>query len=153
MAAAFDWKRLSFTDRVIAVTAFVALIALFLPWEGWSGFGASYSVGGFSTGYGWLGAVLVVAAGVYVVMHRSGSNMPRTGYGPGVTVLALSVIGAVLVVLRWLTLPRVSGSSIAGNYNYGPRVGIFLTLIAAVVQAVFAVRLFRSTGEALPWAK
>ena len=101
MAASFDWKKLSTTDRVISITSLVALISLFLPWEGYSGFGVSYSVGGFSTGYGWLGALLIVAAGVYVVAHRSGSSMPKTPYGPGVIVLGLSVIGAVLVILRW----------------------------------------------------
>jgi apolipoprotein N-acyltransferase len=151
MAASFDWKKLSSTDRVIAITSLVALIALFLPWEGASGPGYSYSVSGFSTSYGWLGALLVIAAGVYLVMLRSGSTMPRTPYGPGVIVLGLSVIGAVLVIIRWISLPR--GSYAAGFFNYGPRIGIFLALIAAVVQAVFALRLFRSTGEALPWAK
>ncbi|HWD95016.1 MAG TPA: hypothetical protein VG246_01190 [Acidimicrobiales bacterium] len=108
---------------------------------------------GFSTGYGWLGALLVVAAGVYLVMLRSGSSMPSTSYGPGVIVLGLSVIGAVLVILRWVTMPRASGATLGGNFNYGPRIGIILTLIAAVVQAFFALRLFRSTGEALPLAK
>jgi hypothetical protein len=152
MAAAFDWKKLSLTDRVIAITAAVALIALFLPWEGWSGLGASASVSGFSTGYGFLGAILVILAGVYIVMLRSGSRMPRSSYGPSVIVLGLSMIGAVLVVVRWLTLPRMSGAAYTG-FSYGPRIGMILALIAAVVEAFFALRLFRSTGEALPWAK
>lgn len=150
--AAFDWKKLSTADRVVAVTALIALIALFLPWYGWSGFGYSYSVSGFSSGYGWLGALLVFASGLYLVMLRSGSNMPKTGYGPGVIVLGGSVIGAIIVILRWVTLPRGSYGSALGSFSYGPRVGLILALIAGVVQTIYAVRLFRSSGEALPWA-
>lgn len=149
--AAFDWKKLTTADRVVAITALIALIALFLPWYGWSGFGYSYSVGGFSSGYGWLGALLVVAAGVYLVMLRSGSNMPKTSYGPGVIVLGASVIGAAIIAIRWATLPRGSYGA-AGAFSYGARIGIYLALIAGIVQAVFALRLFRSSGESLPWA-
>jgi len=32
-------------------------------------------------------------------------------------------------------------------------VGIYLTIIAGVVQVVAAFALFRSSGEKLPWAK
>ena len=50
----------------------------------------SVSVSGFSSGYGWLGALLIIAAGVYLAMVRAGSNMPNTGVGPGVAVLGRS---------------------------------------------------------------
>ncbi len=150
--AALDWKKLSTADRVVAITAAIALIALFLPWYGWSGFGYSYSVSGFSSGYGWLGALLILAVGVYLVLLRSGSNMPKTSYGPGVIVLGGSVIGAVIVLLRWVTLPRGSYGNAVGSFSYGARIGIYLALVAGIVQAIFALRLFRSSGERLPWA-
>jgi hypothetical protein len=38
------------------------------------------------------------------------------------------------------------------SFTYGPRIGMYIVLIAGVVQAFFALRLFRSTGEAVPWA-
>jgi hypothetical protein len=151
--AAFDWKKLSTTERVIAITALLALISLFLPWYGWSNSAYSFSVGAFSSGYGWIGALLVFAAGAYLVMLRSGSNMPKTAYGPGVLVLGASVIGAVIVILRWITLPHGSYGVSGAGFSYGPSIGLFLALLASIVQAVFALRLFRSTGEALPWAK
>ena len=44
------------------------------------------------------------------------------------------------------------GIGVAG-FSYGPRVGIYLTIVAGVVQVVAAVALFRSSGEKLPWAK
>ena len=149
--ATFDWKKLSTTDKVIAVTAAVALIALFLPWEGYSGVFGSYTKSGLSSSWGLIGGLLIVLAGVYIVFLRAGSNMPKFSYGPGVIVLGLSVIGAVLVILRWATLPRVSFQGT--SYSYGPQVGIYLTLIAGIVQAFFALRMFRASGEALPWSK
>jgi hypothetical protein len=149
--AAFDWNKLTTTDKVISVTALIAFIGLFLPWYGFSSPLYSVSVSGFSTGYGWLGALLIVAAGVYLVMLRSGSNMPKTSYGPGVLVLGASALGALIVIIRWLTVPKGSSSGLS-SFSYGPRVGMYIVLIAGVVQAFFALRLFRSTGEAVPWA-
>ena len=60
--AAFEWNKLTTTDKVISVTALIALIGLFLPWYGFSSPLYSASVSGFSTSYGWLGALLIVAA-------------------------------------------------------------------------------------------
>jgi hypothetical protein len=149
--AAFEWNKLTSTDKVISVTALIALIGLFLPWYGFSSPLYSASVSGFSTSYGWLGALLIVAAGVYLVLLRSGSNMPKTSYGPGVLVLGASALGALIVIIRWLTVPKGSYSGLS-SFTYGPRIGMYIVLIAGVVQAFFALRLFRSTGEAVPWA-
>jgi hypothetical protein len=150
MATSFDWKKYSTADKVIAITGLIALIALFLPWEGVSSGPFSASVSGFSTSYGWLGALLIVAAGAYIFFSRAGSNMPKFSYGPGVIVLGLSALGTLIVIIRWLTLPRASFDG--GAYSYGPRVGIFLVLIAGIIQAIFALRLFQASGEAVPWA-
>lgn len=152
--ATVDFKKLSTIDRVVVGAAAVALIAMFLPWYGASSGAFSASVSGFGSGYGWIGAVLVLAAGVYLLMQRSGSKMPATSMGPGVMVLGLSVIGTVLVAIRWISLPRGSfGVANVSYYSYGPRVGIVLVLIAGIVQVVCALRLFRRSGESLPWAK
>jgi hypothetical protein len=151
--AVFDWKKLSTADRVIAVAALIALISLFLPWYGYSSSFGGASVSGFSTSYGWLGALLVVAAGVYLVLLRSGANMPKTSIGPAVIVLGASAIGTIIVAIRWLTLPSGSGGAGGFSYSYGARIGIIIALVAAIVQVVFSFRLFKASGEALPWAK
>lgn len=150
--AAMDMSKLDTLDRIVAVTGLVALVSLFLPWYGGSGGGFSASVSGFSAGFtGWFGGLLVVAAGVYVVMLRSGSSLPKTSFGPGVAVLGLSAIGTLLVIIRWATLPR-AGSAF-GGFSYGPRIGIYLTLLAGIIQVVISFRLFKRTGESLPWEK
>lgn len=150
--AKFEAKELSKLDWVVVVAAALALICLFLPWYGASAFGFSASVSGWSTGYGWVGAVLIVAAGAYLVMQRSRVDLSRVNVGPAAVVLGAAVIGTVLVILRWATLPRGhAGIGGVNVYSYGPRVGIWLTLVVGVVQVVCALSLFRASGEKLPW--
>ena len=146
--ATFDFKKLSRVDRGVAGSGFVALIALFLPWYGVSSGPFSASVSGFGSGYGWLGALLIFATGLYLVLLRSGSNVPKLSVGPGFIMLGASLLGTVIVGLRWLSLP--SGGA-GGYYNYGPRIGIFVALIAGIVQVVCALSLFRGSGESVPW--
>lgn len=145
---AVDFKKLDKLDRVVVITAAIALVALFLPWYGVTSGPFSASVSGFSTSYGWLGALLIIAAGVYLLMLRSGSSMPKTSMGPGVLVLGASALGTLLVIIRWITLPK---GGIGGAYSYGPRIGIYFALVAGVVQAVISFKLFKASGEKLPW--
>ena len=145
--AAFDMKKLSTADRAVVGAGAVALICLFLPWYGGGTSLISVSWSGFSSGWGWIGSLAIIAAGVYLAGLRSGSNMPKISYGPGVTVLGLSLIGTIIVALRWLTIPSGSGF----GYSYGPKYGLYLTILAGIVQAVFSFQLFKSSGEKVPW--
>ena len=147
-----DWKTLDQLDRVVAITSAVTVISMFLPWYGASILGFSASVDGFGSGYGLIGALLIVAAGAYLVIVRSGNAVPSS-IGPGVTVLGLSAIGALLVVIRWISLPSGGGGISGEPFSYGPRVGLYLTLVAGVVQVVIAFRLFKRSGEEIPWSK
>lgn len=147
-----DWTTLDRLERVVAITAAVAVIAMFLPWYGASILGFSASVNGFGSGYGWIGALLLVAAGAYLVLVRSGNSVPRTSMGPSTVVLGLSVFGALLVVVRWISLPSGGGGISGEPYSYGPRVGLYLTVVAGVVQVVAAFRLFQRSGEKPPWS-
>jgi hypothetical protein len=84
-------------------------------------------------------------------MQRSGAEMPRTSVGPGVITLGGSAIGAILVLVHWVTAPR---ASVGGGFiNYGPRYGMIIELLAGIVQVACALTLFRRSGEAVPWNK
>ena len=144
----FDVKRLSTLDRVLVGSAALALISLFLPWWGASAGGFSVSVSGFSTSYGWLGALLIVAAGVYLVLHRSEVDLSKMPLTPSLVVLGAAGLGTLIVILRWLTLP----SSHSRFGSYGPMAGIYIAVIAGVAAVVCAVMMFRSSGDKLPWA-
>lgn len=94
-----------------------------------------------------LGALLIVATAVYLGMLRSGASIPRMSISPAVLTLGGSVIGAALVLLRWLFAGRVS-YSLAG-YSYGPRFAMIIEVLAGIVQAACALSLFRRSGEEL----
>ncbi|MGO8874162.1 MAG: hypothetical protein ACLQNG_00130 [Acidimicrobiales bacterium] len=150
--ASFDAKKLSQVDWGVAGAGVLALICLFLPWYGVSAGIFSASVSGWSTSYGWLGALLIVAAGAYLVLQRSQVDLSKVPIGPAVVVLGAGGLGTLIVILRWLTLPSGSGGSALGGYSYGPRIGLYLTLLAGLVQVGCAVKLFMASGEPLPWA-
>jgi hypothetical protein len=152
--AKFDAKRLSRLDWTVVGAAGVSLISLFLPWYGASSGAFSASVNGWSTSYGWFGALLIIAAGAFLAMQRSEVNLSRVRVTPAVVVLGAAGLGTLIVVFRWITLP--SGHAGIGGvtlYSYGPRVGIFLAIVAGVVQVGAAMALFRTSGEKLPWVK
>ncbi len=145
---AVDFKKLDILDRVVVITAAITLVALFLPWWGWSFGGAGFSASGFHTGFtGWAGSLLIIFAGVYLLLLRSGTTMYKSRFGPGVTVLGTSAVGTLLVVIRWATIP--SGGT--GYSGYGPRIGLYFALIAGIVQVLISFKLFRATGEKMPW--
>lgn len=72
--------------------------------------------------------------------------MPELPAGPAAVIAGASILGVLLILIRLVTLPDVQG------IGAGARFGIFLALIAGVVQVVGAVMAFRESGEALPWA-
>ena len=114
----------------------------------------SASVSGWSTSYGWFGALLIIAAGVFLALQRSQVNLSSVPVTPAVVVLGAAALGTLIVVIRWITLP--SGHAGVGGvtvYSYGPRVGIFLTILAGLAQVGAAVALFRASGEKLPWSE
>lgn len=139
-----DWKHLSTLDRAIIGGAGVAFISLFLPW--W-GIGA-FSVSGWSAGFtAWAGGLLLTAAGVLLVLRRSGADLSFGGIGPSIVVAAVSALGLLLVVIRWTSLPRYQGLDVGARY------GLYIGVIAGIVVVTAAVMELRASGEQLPWAR
>lgn len=147
----FDLTRLGNLDRAIAGGALVVFIAGFLPWWGYTGPLDRYSasVSGWSAGFSaWAGTLLLVVAGILIVLRRSGAELPSLPVGPAVLVAGTASVGLLLVVIRWLTLPRVHGG-LAGSI--GAKYGIWLALIAGAVETAAAIAELRASGERLPW--
>jgi hypothetical protein len=141
----FDWKRLSTLDRVIAVSALVAFIAAFLPWYGASVGPFSVSASGWSAGFtAWAGSLLLVLGGLLIVLRGSGTSVPST-VGPAPLVATVAGLGLLLVIIRWVSFPRVQASGV--GYNVGARFGIYLALIAGIAEVTAAVMQMRSSGE------
>lgn len=150
---ALDLKKLSRLDWGILGAAVVGFVALFLPWYGVSSGLFSASVSGWSTSYGWLGGLLIIASGAYLALHRAEFDLSKVPVGLAVVVLGTSVLGTFIVIIQWLTLPKGSGAINGVTvYNYGPRVGIIIALVVGVIQVVCAFLLFRASSEPVPWA-
>jgi hypothetical protein len=148
---AFDVKKLTKLDRIIVGAAAVARLSTFLPWWGYSGPLHLYgtSIIGWNAGFtAWFGALLLAAAGGFLLARRAGTKLPELPVGPAVVVLGASILGLAFIVLRWISLPRIRGG-LAGSV--GPRYGIWLAMLAGIVELVAAVAEFRASGESLPW--
>ncbi|HEY1564923.1 MAG TPA: hypothetical protein VGF72_09595 [Gaiellaceae bacterium] len=142
----FDWKSLSTLDRAIVAGAAVAFIALFLPWWGVGFIG--FSVDGWGAGFtAWAGGLLLTAAGVLLVLRRSGATMSFGGAGPSVVTAGVAALGLLLVIIRWASLPSYRGSGVGAKY------GLYIALIAGIVEVAAAVMAMRASGEQLPWAQ
>ena len=148
----FDWKQLSTLDRVIAVGAAVVFIASFMPWYGVSVGPFSASVSGWSAGFtAWAGALLLTFAGVLLVLRRSGATLPSLQVGPSVLVAGIAGLGLLLVIIRWVSLPRYHISDL--SYDAGARYGLYIALIAGIAEVAAAVTAMRASGEKMPWAQ
>jgi hypothetical protein len=148
-----DLGRLSQLDRGIVGGAVVVFISGFLPWWGYKGPLSAYapSVDGFSTGFsGWAGILLLFLAGLYLFLRRMDVSLPALPVGPAVAVAGVAALGLLLVVIRWLTLPSVPA---ALRGTIGTKYGLFVALLAGIVEVVCAVVELRASGEPLPWAQ
>jgi hypothetical protein len=148
-----DLGRLSQLDRGIVVGAAVVFISGFLPWYGYSGPVSLYSasVSGFGSGFtGWAGILLLFIAGLYLFLRRMEVAMPDLPVGPAVAVAGVAALGLLLVIIRWLSFPSVH-AGLAGSI--GAKYGVWIALIAGIVEVGCAVVELRASGEQLPWAQ
>jgi len=148
--AKFDINKFSTIDKVLGGAAVLALIALFLPWYSVTVGPFSASTSGFGTSWGWLGDLLIIAAGVYLVLQRSGVDLSKMPAPPSVIILGASALGTLIVILRWVTVPSYHG--LGHDVSYGPSAGMYIAIICGVAEVVCAVMTFRSSGDKLPWA-
>lgn len=145
------WERLRAVDRCICLGAAIVFVSGFMPWWGYTGpmhlYGAS--VAGFSSGFtAWAGILLLAAAGGMHVARLSNRRVPELPLSPALAIAAAAGLGLFLVVVRWLTLPRVH-AGFAGSV--GPRFGIWIAIVAGAVELAGAVAVLRASGESLPW--
>jgi hypothetical protein len=141
-------NRLSRLEAAVGITAGLALLSLFIPWYHISGVG-SQSFSAWDTGYGWIGDLLVVVAGAYVVLNRSRANGAAMLLRPTVIVLGASALGTVLVMMRLGSLPKASSQSVAGIVveSNGPSAGIVIALLVGIAQSVLVFLMLRAVRK------
>jgi hypothetical protein len=127
---------------VVVGAAGVAFIAGFLPW--WAGLGLGGEVSnGWSAGFtAWAGTLLLTTAGVLVLLRRSGVSWPMTVVGPSKLIAGVSVIGLLLVFVRWMSLPSYRDLGFVAEVRFG----VYVALIAGVVEVAAAVADLLASG-------
>lgn len=143
----FDARRFSTLDWVMVAAAVGAFISTFLPWYGATVGPFDASVSGWSAGFAaWAGALLITAAGALVALRRSGASMSAVGpVGPSAFIVLVAGLGLLLVIIRWLSFPTYHAAGFSGNV--GARYGIYVALIAGIVEVIAAVLAMRSSDD------
>ena len=143
-------KHLNALDRVIVGAAAVAFITLFLPWYDVAV--GRLSVTGSGGFVGSAGAFCLTAAGALLLYRRAGGSLlSGANAGPSALVAGLAAVGLVLVILRWATLPRYHASGVDFSYSVTPSYGLYLALIAGIVETAAAILALRTAGRQRPW--
>ena len=62
-------------------------------------------------------------------------------------VAGVAAVGLLLVIIRWISFPRYHGVDVGARY------GIYIALLAGIVEVAAAVMQMRASGEAVPWAQ
>jgi hypothetical protein len=144
-------RRLSRAEQVTGAASMIVLVALFLPWFGFSELGASITVSG-TTAHSYLVVVVITALLMtgYLLLRCGWDELPvRLPVAPEVLLLVGAGVQLALVLFGFLDMP-LSG--------LGWEIGAYLALIAAVAAAVPltpvalgpALHLWQSRAQAAP---
>jgi hypothetical protein len=128
-------------DATLLGGGVVMLIASLLSW--WSVSDGPYRVGvdGWDAGVtAWLPCLVGIAIGVAVgVRVVRATTLPGVGgFGPTGIMAAAALVSVVLIVIRWLTLPRYQFGLV--GLHSGPGLGLYLGLVAMIAITVVAGR-------------
>ncbi|WP_154675560.1 DUF5336 domain-containing protein [Parafrankia elaeagni] len=125
----------------------------FLPWFSIStdffGSSVSNSFSGWSTDpggwfWGWLAILLLIAvAGLVAALTFANLRLPTLPVPLTAVLAGASGLAVLLIIIRWIAYPSVPSS-----YDGGPSFGLFIVLIAAIVQTVFNVLNLRAGSGA-----
>ncbi|WP_157488673.1 DUF5336 domain-containing protein [Pseudofrankia sp. DC12] len=152
-------------DIPIIGLGILGLIFSFLPWFGTRYRGYTYDNYGYGTLHSWSGSLnawhsgalawipvvlMLVAAGLAAAHLMGRGKLPGGRIGSSTAIAALSALAALLIAVRWISLPHVDA-----NYGYvavasGARVGLILSLICALAMTLLAVLRARASGEHVP---
>jgi hypothetical protein len=143
-------KQLNPLDRVIVGAAAVAFMTLFLPWYDVTV--GPLSVTGSGGFVGSAGASCLTAAGAVLLYRRAGGSLlSGANAGPSALGAGLAAVGLVLVIVRWATLSRYNTGGPNLGYSVGPSYGLYLALVAGIVETIAGLLALRTAGQQRPW--
>jgi hypothetical protein len=140
-----DWGVLGGAAAIFIVSLIPSYISYDYSGQ-FPGFDASGGISAWHS-YATLGLLLLFAAGAIVALRVfEVTTLPEIGVGWAMITTALAGLGAILVILRALTVSSAFGVSV------GPGWSGYLLMLLAIATTVFAALNFRESGEATPWA-
>jgi hypothetical protein len=126
-------------DLGVMAGGLVILVFSFFTWfslrgyAGWNGWNSGF--------FSFLGVLLGIAAGVLVALRVFANvQLPRLQWGWGFIVLAAAAVSAVCILLKLLI----------GYHGLSRSIGLYLSLVGALVETAFAYFAFKMSGETLP---
>ncbi|MDX6479818.1 MAG: hypothetical protein QOG85_328 [Gaiellaceae bacterium] len=126
--------KLTRRQQVIGCASIVVLIALFLPWETVSLATGTVHFDGWTTGIaGWGGALLLSAAGEYLILRRLKYRIYAPPFGDTRLAAGIAAVGLVLMIYCGANLPAFNGVDTSRSY------GFWLAIAAGVVELVAAI--------------
>jgi hypothetical protein len=137
-----DFSKLSRNEQIALGGGVLAVISLFLPWYGVSGFGISVNISAFDSGlFAWGGLLLTIAGAAILLLKAFEMSDVKVGnLAAEQFALILAGVGLVFIVLRWLTETSLT------------RFGLFLGLIAAAAVTYACFGAMKEAGLELPSA-
>lgn len=145
-------RQVTTNDLGVMVAGAAALVFSFLPYWGYSvkavGLGSGdYSVSAWHS-YATLGLLLLIAAaGIVGARVFGGVELPALPVGWRVIVAGLAALGALLVILRGVTIGGGDFSAFGSSISSGVKWGGYLLFLAAIAETAFAVMAVRESGE------
>lgn len=138
-------NELSTGQKVAGGSAAIALIASFLPWYVLKDdlFGG-VSVRGTDFTFGWMGAVLLIAAAALIVAPAFGKTVGNDGMSGEQIAIVAAGLGALLWAIRFVQVPGV----FLGAMDRG--IGLFLAAAAAAGVVAGVVMTMKEKGIAMP---
>ena len=128
-------------QQLIGGASLVVLIAVFLPWESLNLTAGAIHFDGWTTGLlGWGGALLLAAAGEYLIVRRLEYRVWAPPFGDSWLAAGVAAIGLILVVARWATLPTLPNIDSSSSY------GLWLAVAAGIVQTVAMIAEARDSA-------
>jgi hypothetical protein len=138
-----DLSKLSQNHKIALGGGVLAVIALFLPWYGFSiaGFGGA-NAGAFDSGlFAWGGLILAIAGAVILTLKAMEINDVKVGnLAAEQFALILAGVGVIFIILRWLTETDFV------------KYGLFVGLVSAAAVAYGAFGSMKDAGLEMPSA-
>ncbi len=148
--AEFDVKSVTPLEWAGIGAGALAFLVSFFPWYSWDFGGESDSLSAWNTGIGaWLPVLLLMVVGGLVLGTHFGLKVDRLP----LIWLSVAAGAAVIILLRWLTLPDDGG---LGGFTLGVDLGIdsgagfglVIGLLAALASGAAAYLVYRAAAKA-----